>query len=271
QGLLIAQYTRAFAVNDITVGQVLLTVEDVTRRSHYKNAQQTLTRLLALGVVPIVNENDTVATHEIRFGDNDRLAAFVSHLTGADALVLLTDVDALYDAPPSRPGANRIPHVEDPREIAGVEITARGSAVGTGGMVTKVEAAAMAAAAGVPVVLTSAENAANVLAAKDVGTWFAPAPRRVATRRLWLAHAAGIRRGRARRPRRGGVGRERPRGQGRGRVVRPRPAPGRHPPVVARARRGPPRAGARGPRRGAGAEDREDVAAPRRGHRRARG
>ncbi len=193
QGLLIAQYTRAFAAHDITVGQVLLTVEDVTRRSHYKNAQQTLTRLLALGVVPIVNENDTVATHEIRFGDNDRLAAFVSHLTGADALVLLTDVDALYDAPPSRPGANRIPHVEDPREIAGVEITARGSAVGTGGMVTKVEAAAMAAAAGVPVVLTSAENAANVLAAKDVGTWFAPAPRRVATRRLWLAHAAGIR------------------------------------------------------------------------------
>lgn len=193
QGLLIAQYTRAFAAHDITVGQVLLTVEDVTRRSHYKNAQQTLTRLLALGVVPIINENDTVATHEIRFGDNDRLAAFVSHLTGADALVLLTDVDALYDAPPSRPGAKRIAHVEDPREIAGVEITARGSAVGTGGMVTKVEAAAMASAAGVPVVLTSAENAARVLAAEDVGTWFDPAPRRVATRRLWLAHAAGTR------------------------------------------------------------------------------
>lgn len=192
QGLLIAHYTRAFAAHDITVGQVLLTVEDVTRRSHYKNAQQTLTRLLALGVLPIINENDTVATHEIRFGDNDRLAAFVSHLTGADALVLLTDVDALYDAPPSRPGARRIPRVEDPREIAGVEITARGSAVGTGGMVTKVQAAAMASAAGVPVVLTSAENAARMLASQDVGTWFAPAPRRVATRRLWLAHAAGI-------------------------------------------------------------------------------
>src|SRR5699024_3804780 len=86
----------------------------------------------------------------------------------------------------------RIPHVDDPREIAGVEITARGSAVGTGGMVTKVHAAAMASAAGVPVVLTSAENAADVLASKDVGTWFDPAPRRVATRRLWLAHAAGI-------------------------------------------------------------------------------
>lgn len=193
QGLLVAHYTRAFAAHDITVGQVLLTAEDVTRRSHYKNAQQTLTRLLALDVLPIINENDTVATHEIRFGDNDRLAAFVSHLTGADALVLLTDVDALYDAPPSRAGANRIPYVADPSEIAGVEITARGSAIGTGGMVTKVEAAAMASAAGVPVVLTSAENVGAVLAGEDVGTWFAPGPRRVATRRLWLAHAAGIR------------------------------------------------------------------------------
>lgn len=193
QGLLVAHYTRAFAAHDITVGQVLLTVEDVTRRSHYKNAQQTLTRLLALGVLPIINENDTVATHEIRFGDNDRLAAFVSHLAGADALVLLTDVDALYDAPPSRPGSKRIPFVEDPRSIEGVEITARGSAVGTGGMVTKVQAAAMASAAGVPVVLTAAENAGAVLAGEDVGTWFAPAERRVATRRLWLAHAAGVR------------------------------------------------------------------------------
>src|SRR5699024_11273032 len=101
--------------------------------------------------------------------------------------------DAREAAPAARPGANRTAHVEDPREIAGIEVTARGSAVGTGGMVTKVQAAAMASAAGVPVVLTSAENAANVLAAKDVGTWFAPAPRRVATRRLWLAHAAGTR------------------------------------------------------------------------------
>lgn len=193
QGLLIAHYTRAFAAHEITVGQVLLTAEDVTRRSHYQNAQQTLTRLLALGVVPIINENDTVATHEIRFGDNDRLAAFVSHLAGADALVLLTDVDALYDAPPSRADANRIAHVADPRDIAGVEITARGSAVGTGGMVTKVEAAAMASAAGVPVVLSAAENIGAVLSGADVGTWFDPAPRRVATRRLWLAHAAGVR------------------------------------------------------------------------------
>lgn len=192
QGLLVAHYTRAFAAHSITVGQVLLTAEDVTRRSHYKNAQQTLTRLLALGVLPIINENDTVATHEIRFGDNDRLAAFVSHLTAADALVLLTDVDALYDAPPSRPEAQRIPEVVNPHQIEGVEITARGSSVGTGGMVTKVQAAAMASGAGIPVLLTAAEKVANALAGKDVGTWFSSAKRRVATRRLWLAHAAGV-------------------------------------------------------------------------------
>ncbi|MPV51191.1 glutamate 5-kinase [Pseudactinotalea sp. HY160] len=193
QGALIARYTRAFRGHGLRVGQVLLTAEDVTRRGHYKNAQRALTRLLALGVVPIVNENDTVATRELRFGDNDRLAALVSHLTHADALVLLTDVDALYDGPPSRAGAKRIPFVGDPAEIAGVEITARGSAVGTGGMVTKVEAAAIASAAGVPVVLTSAENAAAALDGADVGTWFAPAPRRVQTRRLWIAHAADVR------------------------------------------------------------------------------
>ena len=91
-----------------TVGQVLLTAEDVIRRTHYANAQRTLYRLLGLGVVPVVNENDTVATDEIRFGDNDRLAALVAHLVHADALLLLSDVDALYDGPPHRPGHPRI-------------------------------------------------------------------------------------------------------------------------------------------------------------------
>ena len=90
QGALVAAYARAFAHPHLRVGQVLLTADDVTRRTHYTNARRTLTRLLDLGIVPIVNENDTVATHEIRFGDNDRLAALVSHLVGADALVLLT-------------------------------------------------------------------------------------------------------------------------------------------------------------------------------------
>src|SRR4051794_29460325 len=108
QGLLVARYTAAFARHGLAVGQVLLTAEDVIRRSHYLNARRTLYRLLQLGVVPVVNENDTVATDEIRFGDNDRLAALVAHLVHADALVLLTDVDALYDRAPSEPGARRV-------------------------------------------------------------------------------------------------------------------------------------------------------------------
>ena len=109
QGLLMGYYTQLFAAYGIGVGQVLLTVDDVTRHSHYRNAYRTFGRLLELGVLPIVNENDTVATHEIRFGDNDRLAALVAHLVHADALVLLSDVDALYTTKPSRPMRSRSP------------------------------------------------------------------------------------------------------------------------------------------------------------------
>ncbi|HTC68808.1 MAG TPA: glutamate 5-kinase, partial [Acidothermaceae bacterium] len=105
QGLLVESYARAFGRHDVRVGQVLLTSDDMIRRVHYLNAERTLTKLLELGVVPVVNENDTVVTDEIRFGDNDRLAALVAHLVRADLLVLLSDVDALYTAPPSRPGS----------------------------------------------------------------------------------------------------------------------------------------------------------------------
>ena len=195
QGLLLAEYARAFAHAGLTVGQVLLTAEDVVRRSHYGNAQRTLERLLSLGVVPVVNENDTVATHEIRFGDNDRLAALVAHLVRADALVLLSDVDALYDAPPSQPGARRLASVRGGADLAEVTVGAAGAAgVGTGGMATKVEAAGIAVAAGVPALVTSAALAGPALAGEDVGTWFTvPAGRgssRRSTRQLWLAHAA---------------------------------------------------------------------------------
>ena len=100
QGLLVHRYNAAFGEFDIQVGQVLLTVDDVTRRGHYRNAYRTFAKLLELGVLPVVNENDTVATTEIRFGDNDRLAALVAHLVHADALVLLSDIDGLYDRPP---------------------------------------------------------------------------------------------------------------------------------------------------------------------------
>lgn len=193
QGILVARYTKAFAAHQLTVGQVLLTAEDVMRRGHYRNAQRTLTRLLGLGVVPIVNENDTVATEEIRFGDNDRLAALVAHLVRADALVLLTDVDGLYDAPPSRPGAQRIPIIENPLALMDVEVTGRGSDVGTGGMVTKVEAATIASSFGIPVMLAAATQIQDALAGKDVGTYFPPSGPRRSARLLWLAHAAASR------------------------------------------------------------------------------
>ena len=193
QGILLAHYTGAFARHGRTVGQVLLTAEDVTRRAHYRNAQRTLYRLLELGVVPIVNENDTVATDEIRFGDNDRLAALVAHLVHADLLVLLSDVDGLYDGPPAREGSRLIAEVRGADDLAGVVVKGTGSGVGLGGMVTKVEAARIATSAGVPVVLTSAANAAAALAGEPVGTLFHPTGERSGTRLLWLAHATDAR------------------------------------------------------------------------------
>ncbi|MCL2465936.1 MAG: glutamate 5-kinase [Micrococcales bacterium] len=193
QGLLVAHWSTAFARHDLRVGQVLLTADDAVRRGHYRNASRTLERLVALGVVPVVNENDVVATDEIRFGDNDRLAAMVSHLVRADALVLLTDVDALYTGPPDRPGSERVPLVLGPEDVAGIDVSRRGSAIGTGGMVTKLDSVAIATGSGIPVLLTSAANARPGLAGEDVGTWFAATGRRTSVRLLWLAHAARTR------------------------------------------------------------------------------
>ncbi len=193
QGLLMAHYNQAFIGHGVTVSQVLLTAEDLARRRHYVNAHRALERLLHLGVVPIVNENDTVATHEIRFGDNDRLAALVAHLVKADVLVLLSDVDSLYDGPPAD-GARRIGTVDSPEDLGGVVIGSAGRAgVGTGGMATKVQAALIAAETGIPALVTSTENAASALAGEDVGTWFSINGNRRPVRLLWLAHLADIR------------------------------------------------------------------------------
>ncbi len=190
QGLLAHRYQEEFARHGLVTGQVLLTAEDVTRRAHYRNAYQTFAKLLELGVLPIVNENDTVATSEIRFGDNDRLAALVAHLVHADLLVLLSDVDGLYDGPPSRPGARLLPDVRSTADLDAVTIGSTGSAgVGTGGMVTKVEAARIATGAGIPVVLTSADRASAALGGDAVGTLFHATGGRRPTRMLWLAHA----------------------------------------------------------------------------------
>ena len=210
QGLLIARYTAAFARHGIRTGQVLLSADDLMRRTHYRNAQRTLDRLLELGVLPVVNENDTVATDEIRFGDNDRLAALVAHVTRAGALILLSDVDGLYDGDPRRGEAQRITEVRDRADLDGIRLGrglkagqgAQGTqgtqgnqdnrkAQGIGGMATKVEAAMIASAAGIPTVVADAASAATALGGGSAGTYFAAARgRRPATRLLWLKHAA---------------------------------------------------------------------------------
>jgi glutamate 5-kinase len=191
QGLLIARYAAAFARHQIGVGQVLLSADDLMRRSHYRNAQRTLDRLLELRMLPIVNENDTVATDEIRFGDNDRLAALVAHVTRAGALILLSDVDGLYDSDPRKPGARRITEVRGPADLDGVRVGGgSGAGIGTGGMTTKVESARIATGAGIPAVVASAADTAAALAGQPVGTYFAATGRRPRTRLLWLAHVA---------------------------------------------------------------------------------
>jgi glutamate 5-kinase len=191
QGLLIARYSAAFAAHAVRTGQVLLTADDLMRRTHYRNAQRTLDRLLELKVLPVVNENDTVATDEIRFGDNDRLAALVAHVVRADALILLSDVDGLYDGDPRKAHATKIDEVRAKTDLAGITLgKSAAQGVGTGGMTTKVESAMIATAAGIPTVVTSAQNAAAALGGEPVGTYFATTGRRPATRLLWLKHAA---------------------------------------------------------------------------------
>jgi glutamate 5-kinase len=177
QNVLIYRYQESMRRFNIVAAQVLLTAGDLENPTHRGNAQRAMERLLDLRILPIVNENDTVATHEIRFGDNDRLAALVSQLVQADLLVLLSDVDALYTRPPEQPGARRIVHVDFDDDLAGVEFGDIGSAgVGTGGAGTKVAAAKLAAASGTPVLLASTRDVSAALAGAELGTWFAAAP-----------------------------------------------------------------------------------------------
>ncbi len=191
QGRLIASYNKAFDKEGIIASQVLLTIDDVVRRSHYQNAQRTLFRLIQMGVVPVINENDTVGVSEIRFGDNDRLAALVSHLIGADLLILITDVDGLYDAPPSHAGAKRISSVPDVSRLGDIDMGGVGSSgVGSGGMVTKIEAARIATGAGVNMLLTTLADIPAALKGADIGTIFAARTDRKPSRLLWLAHAS---------------------------------------------------------------------------------
>ena len=194
QVALVNSWSAAFARYGRTVGQVLLTAHDISMRAQHTNAQRTLDRLRALHAVAIVNENDTVATNEIRFGDNDRLSALVAHLVGADALVLLSDIDGLYDADPRKAThksgvAKFIAEVTGPADLDGV-VAGHSSHLGTGGMESKVSSAMLAADAGVPVLLAAATDAAAALTDASVGTVFAARPGRMSARRFWVRYVA---------------------------------------------------------------------------------
>jgi len=193
QSALMQQYEVAFKRHGTAVGQVLLTADDISDRARYLNARNTLLALLKLGVLPIVNENDTVAVEEIKVGDNDNLSALVASLIDADLLVLLTDVDGLYTSDPATdPGARKLDTVEAVTDEI-ERLVWKGSGVGSvGGMLTKLQAAQKAAAAGVPMVIASGRVSKvleGILAGDAVGTYFAPKADRLAARKRWIAFA----------------------------------------------------------------------------------
>jgi glutamate 5-kinase len=190
---LVAAWGRAFAPHGLTVAQVLLTAEDLASRKRFLNARRTFARLAELGVVPIVNENDTVAVDEIKVGDNDSLAGLVAGCVEADLVAMLTDVEGLYDRAPGEPGATLVHDV--PRITAEVERIAGGAGTlrSVGGMATKVKAAKRLAAQGVATALLSGRRPhaiADLLAGHRVGTIFAPQPERLTSRKGWLLSAA---------------------------------------------------------------------------------
>ncbi|MET0628690.1 MAG: glutamate 5-kinase [Acidimicrobiia bacterium] len=195
QPRLMERLRAILAGHELIAGQVLLTPHDFGVRSQYLHARATLRRLLDLGVVPIVNENDTVADDEIRYGDNDRLAALVSHLVGADVLVLLTDTPGLFTADPRLDeGASLIAEIAE--VDAALEAVAGGSGTerGSGGMASKLAAAKIAAWSGVRAVIAGADGVDVIVGAIDgtaVGTSVRPREQRLSSRKLWIAFALG--------------------------------------------------------------------------------
>ncbi len=198
QTTLMRAYERAFEKRDRRVGQLLLTHDDFENRERYLNAGNTLEALLSRGIVPIINENDTVATEEIRMGDNDALAALVTQLVGADLMILLTDADGLFSKDPHRfPDARRIPVVErvdeDLEKLAG---GARAGSIGSGGMASKLSAARVVSSWGTPVVITSGfarRPVLDTLEGADTGTLVLPQPRvRARSRKMWIANAPHV-------------------------------------------------------------------------------
>ncbi|WP_205697730.1 glutamate 5-kinase [Conexibacter sp. SYSU D00693] len=193
QGRLFRAFDDLLEGRGVTAAQVLLSFPDLVSREQYLNARATLSRLLELGVVPVVNENDTTATDEITFGDNDFLAAQVSILVGADRLVLLTSTDGVFTADPRiDPSARMVEEVDDPAELEALRITSSTSTLGSGGMRSKVTAAEMATAAGIPAVVCNGlrpDALPRALAGEPEGTRFAARDLGISSFKLWLRYA----------------------------------------------------------------------------------
>ena len=193
QGTLFRAYESRLGAQDVRAAQVLLTSHDLSVRMHYLNARQALRKLLQWRAVPVVNENDTTATDEITFGDNDFLSAQLALLLGARLMVLLTDTDGLHTTDPNRdPGARRVATVDDFAELDAYEIGDRASLYGSGGMRSKVSAAGMASASGIPAAICDGTAPGSLLGAArgdDVGTRFVPHPERTPAFKLWLRYA----------------------------------------------------------------------------------
>ncbi len=189
QGRLMQFWEHAFAAHQTTIGQVLLTHDDIAHRTRFLNARRALRALLDLGVIPIINENDTVAVEEIKYGDNDLLAALVCNLVSADAFIALTDVDGLLDK-----DGQRIPMVRDvDNEAAPLAGGARAGSAGSGGMTSKVQAAKIAARSGIVTAIargSASQVLTQLLDGEDIGTLFVPAATRITSRKHWLAYGA---------------------------------------------------------------------------------
>jgi glutamate 5-kinase len=195
QGELIQAYQRILSKQGLTAAQILLSQDDFVRRNRYLNARTTLQRLLDLGPLPVINENDAVTTEELAYGDNDHLAALVASMLDADVLVLLSDVAGLYDGDPRSGGATLIPQVDDLEALDLAAIGGVGSYVGSGGMRTKVESARVAVRSATHAVVADARRPdvlREVLDGAPVGTWFVAQPQRVEARRLWIGFALSV-------------------------------------------------------------------------------
>ena len=192
QSILMYTYEEAFAAHGLKVAQILLTHEDLESRKRFLNARNTLGNLVEWGVVPIINENDTVATDELKFGDNDNLAALICNLVDADLLLILTDIDGLYDQDPrEHPEARLLNLVETNDPLLQKAPGRRAGTLGRGGMVTKMQAVKKAAAAGIPSLIANGLTPGFLhaaISAQEVGTLFVPQTQKLKSRQYWLAY-----------------------------------------------------------------------------------